>query len=62
MCSWDARQHKIGMIGKGLARTHNVEFERGHTESSAQRMIASKAQPHARDTKTEAYNLNNTCF
>ena len=58
----EARQHKTGAIGRGLARARDVEFERGHAESSAQRTIAQRAQPRVRDTKTEAYNLNNTRF
>ena len=49
----EARQHKTGAIGKGLARARDVEFERGHAESSAQRTIAQRAQPRVRDMKTE---------
>jgi hypothetical protein len=54
----EARQHKTGAMDKGLARARDVEFERGHAESSAQRTIAQKAQPRARDTKTNIFYLH----
>ena len=55
----EARQHKTGAMDRGLARARDVEFKRGgHAESSAQRTIAQKAQPRARDTKTDIFYLH----
>ena len=53
----EARQHKTDAIGKGLAEARDVEFERGHAESSAQKTIAQIAMSHkyGRDIQGKPY-------